>query len=238
MVAAGTYARTDYIFFTADPFKFGDELLDPSDNIYYEIKGIRPNKIGDSFSHYELDLTVLPAHHLTYTDFTPTVNDARERTKTFWNTYITLANLNNHGFLVCCLATDPYTQQVPCQPGPARSGRGNDTPTHLNSKKNLTGGPGTGTGPQNDHDTAVMIPGAGADPPAARLADGRGPHRAEPTPQTGLCPGTGPDMVIPPGFTAGRFLRLLCARKGDPGKSGAGYCYPTCPIYFFRKAGR
>lgn len=113
MATAGTYARTDYIFFTADPFIFGDELEDPSDGKFYEIKAVRPNKFGDDFSHYELDLTELPLHRLSYTNLTPTVQDARQRTKVFWDTYIRLApsvdatsavtnvNLNNHPFLVC-----------------------------------------------------------------------------------------------------------------------------------------
>jgi len=97
--AAGTYVREDYLFFTADPLFFGDEIILESN--YYEVKGSKPWRFADSFSHYECDLTELPLHHLSYSSTTPTVEDARSRTKTYWDTYISRSNLQRKSFIVC-----------------------------------------------------------------------------------------------------------------------------------------
>jgi hypothetical protein len=40
-------------------------------------------------------------HDLSYTSTSPSVDDARYRTKDYWDTYIDSDNLNNHPYLVC-----------------------------------------------------------------------------------------------------------------------------------------
>jgi len=95
----GTYVREDYLFWTADPLFFGDEIMLEGD--YYEVKGIRPQRIADSGSHFECDLTMLPLQHLSYSSTAPTVEDARSRTKTYWDTYISRSNLQRKNFIVC-----------------------------------------------------------------------------------------------------------------------------------------
>ena len=98
----GIYVSLDAVLFTADPIVEGDELLDYDSNAYYQVETVKPIKAaGAGFSHRECDLTALPLHDLSYTDTTPTVQDARYLTKDYWDTYISLANLNNHPYLVC-----------------------------------------------------------------------------------------------------------------------------------------
>lgn len=87
----GTYARTDFIGFTQDGVEIGDEIQ--QGEYYYEVKDHRPQRIADSFSHREVDLTVLPLHELSYTSTAPTVNDARYNTKDYLETRITDANM-------------------------------------------------------------------------------------------------------------------------------------------------
>lgn len=99
-VAAGSYVRLEYLFLTADPLDEGDEIK-TVDGEHYEVKTVRLHMLGDSFSHRECDLTYLPLQSLTYSDLTPPVSDARSKTKTYWETYLDSAKLNNHTFIVC-----------------------------------------------------------------------------------------------------------------------------------------
>jgi len=99
LVAAGTYARTDYLLLTKDVVEESDEIKDASGN-YYEVKPVRLRRIGDSFSHRECDLTHLPLHSLSYSSSTPSVEDARSRTKTYWETYLDYDKLQNKSFIV------------------------------------------------------------------------------------------------------------------------------------------
>lgn len=97
---AGTYVRQDYLFLTADPLFHGDEVLFEGD--YFEVKGSKPWRNADSFSHYECDLTHLPFHETRTGNITaPSVEDARQRTKVYWDTYLNYINLNSRRFLVC-----------------------------------------------------------------------------------------------------------------------------------------
>jgi len=101
-MVAGVYPRLDARLFSPDPWVEGDEAVDDDSNHYYEVKTVEPFKVGGGgFSHYECDLTLLRMHDLSYTDTTPTVNDARYNTKDYWDTYIDIDNLNDHPFLVC-----------------------------------------------------------------------------------------------------------------------------------------
>lgn len=87
----GTYARTDFIGFTQDGVEIGDEIAQGEH--YYEVKDHRPQRIADSFSHREVDLTLLPLHALSYSSAAPSVNDARYNTKDYLETRITSANM-------------------------------------------------------------------------------------------------------------------------------------------------
>lgn len=85
----GTYIRTGALGLSADPVVVGDEVKDAS-GTYYEVKSLRPRKIGDSFIRYDSDLTHLPLHVDTATASQPaSPEDARSRTKTFIETYVT-----------------------------------------------------------------------------------------------------------------------------------------------------
>lgn len=90
----GTYVRNDALLLTQDGFKEGDELENLAGE-FYEVKATREHMLGDSFSHREVDLTLLPAHaDVTFTTYTGTflVDDARYRTKVYLETYWTDAN--------------------------------------------------------------------------------------------------------------------------------------------------
>jgi len=90
----GTYVRNDYLLLTQDGFREGDELEDEAGQ-YFEVKGTREHMLGDSFSHREVDLTLLPAHaDVTFSTYTGTflVDDARYRTKVYLDTYWDEAN--------------------------------------------------------------------------------------------------------------------------------------------------
>ena len=112
-MVAGVYPRLDARLFSPDPWVEGDEAIDEDSNKYYEVKMVEPYKVGGGgFSHYECDLTLLRLHDLSYSSTTPTVNDARYNTKDYWDTYIDMANLNNHPFLVCYAWPDYPLEQV------------------------------------------------------------------------------------------------------------------------------
>lgn len=99
---AGTYVKLDAILFTVDVLK-EDEEIETESGVFYEVKTVKLHYAvgGDSFSHRECGLTLLPLHELSYADTTPSVEDARARTKTYWETYLSQANLNSHSFIVC-----------------------------------------------------------------------------------------------------------------------------------------
>jgi len=99
---AGVYPRLDAILYTADVIVEGDELLDYESNAYYQTETVKPKKAaGCGFSHRECDLTAVPLHDLAYADTTPTVDDARYEMKAYLDSYLSLANLNDHPYLVC-----------------------------------------------------------------------------------------------------------------------------------------
>lgn len=97
---AGAYVRLDALGMSADPVVEGDEI-ETDDGRVYEVKAIKEVwGPGDNFVRRDCDMVKLPLHGLTYTDTTPSVEDARYRTKDYWDTYIVLANLNDHPFIV------------------------------------------------------------------------------------------------------------------------------------------
>jgi len=61
----GTYVRTDALVLTAAGFEEGWEVK-TADGKYWEVKAVRENFAAgtDSFSHRELDLTLMPFHFL------------------------------------------------------------------------------------------------------------------------------------------------------------------------------
>lgn len=112
MVAgAGVYVRYDAVGFAIDPVKDGDEVKPDSRETYFEVKSVKEHWFLDNFAFRECQLTELPFHNLEYRDFTPLVNDARERTKTYWETYLDGDNLNNHPYIVCYETPDyPFSR--------------------------------------------------------------------------------------------------------------------------------
>jgi len=99
-VAAGVYVRLDAVGLTADVVEEGDQTETES-GLFYEVKTVKPYWRGDSFSHNECDLTLLPLHGLEYETTAPTVKDARWLTKDYWEDYLDSDNLQNHSWIVC-----------------------------------------------------------------------------------------------------------------------------------------
>jgi len=96
---AGTYVRTQGLLLTADGFEECDEVKGGLSK-YWEVKAVRDIPNGDSFSHRECDLSSMSLHGLSYSTVAPTVEDARSRTKTYWETYLDDDNLQNKGYIV------------------------------------------------------------------------------------------------------------------------------------------
>jgi len=100
-LSGGAYVRVDKIGMTLDPVEQCDEIKTQAGR-YYEVKAVEPVYApADNFLYRDCGLSYLPMHDLSYSDLTPTVEDARYRTKDYWETYISLSNLNNHNFIVC-----------------------------------------------------------------------------------------------------------------------------------------
>lgn len=57
----GLYAQTDAIGRTRSSLSVGDEIKTAA-NVYYEVKAIRDNYVGDLLFHRDCDLTELPLH--------------------------------------------------------------------------------------------------------------------------------------------------------------------------------
>lgn len=100
-LSGGGYVRVDEIGRTADVVEEWDEIYRPNGR-YYEVHAVEPvYGPADNFMWRECGLVYLPLHDRTYTSLTPSVEDARYRTKVYWDTYISLSNLNSHPFIVC-----------------------------------------------------------------------------------------------------------------------------------------
>jgi hypothetical protein len=97
----GAYVRVDKIGMTLNPVEQSDEIKTQA-NRYYEVKAVEPVYApADNFLYRDCGLVYLPMHDLSYSNLTPTVEDARYRTKDYWETYIDGSNLNAHNFTVC-----------------------------------------------------------------------------------------------------------------------------------------
>ena len=57
-LSAGTYVKLDALFFTADGLEVGDEIK-TANNVYYEVKTVKPHPLGDTFYFRECQLTEL-----------------------------------------------------------------------------------------------------------------------------------------------------------------------------------
>jgi len=97
---AGAYVRLDAWGGTADPVVEGDQIRTEAGK-YYEVKAVKEVwGPGDNFVRRDCDLSSLPLHGLTFTDTTPLVEDARYRTKVYWETYVDSTKVNDHSFIV------------------------------------------------------------------------------------------------------------------------------------------
>ena len=109
----GIYARHELSGFTNDTVTEGDEIIDSFSN-YYEIESIATIDVLDNFLCYECELVKLPIHYDMPTYGTgATVDDPRERTKTWLDTHITAANLkendgSTNASYITCWANPPY----------------------------------------------------------------------------------------------------------------------------------
>ena len=87
-MAAGVYVRLDAVFRAVEPLVVGDEIQS-ADSVYYEVKTVKPHRVGDAFWFRDYDLTELPFHEITGSGQpTVSVDDARTNTKTYLETYI------------------------------------------------------------------------------------------------------------------------------------------------------
>ena len=92
----GNYAKYQVTGFTQDSIEDGDEVIFPVGSTnYYEVKSAEEAWWLDSFSHYILDLVRVPMHYDLPTTYGtgPTNQDARQRTKTWLDTYLSALNL-------------------------------------------------------------------------------------------------------------------------------------------------
>ncbi len=90
----GTYVRTDALFMTMDSLLEGEEI-ETRTGQFYEVHAPREYYVGDSFSHRECDLTLLPMHadiDVTAYNSTPLVDDARHRQKVYIEQYWVQSN--------------------------------------------------------------------------------------------------------------------------------------------------
>ena len=94
----GYYVRDDAAMFSSDPWTVGD-VAETEQHTYYEVKTVKPHRVGDHCSHYSCDLTYLPMYELHGAGVPSiTVEDARYRTKTYLDGY--LENLAPANWLV------------------------------------------------------------------------------------------------------------------------------------------
>lgn len=94
MVGMGLYPKYALSGFTNDVVVVGDEIKD-GQNVYYEVKTNEDYYMGDSFIYRECELTKLPIHYDMPTTYgtAPTVQDPRQRSKVWLDTYLIAGNL-------------------------------------------------------------------------------------------------------------------------------------------------
>ena len=114
VLGMGFYARHTLTGFTQDAVVEGDEVKD-SGNVYYEIKMAQEHYFGNSFFYRECELSKLPIHYDMPTTYgtAPTVQDPRQRSKTWLDTYLIAANLTKDdnatpAQYITCWADPPY----------------------------------------------------------------------------------------------------------------------------------
>ncbi len=109
----GTYARLDALGLALEEVVEGDEI-ETLDHQYYEVKAVREVSVGNSFMHRECDLTKLPLHELSYSSsaLATSEQDARQRTKVYWEGHITPNNLQHKKFIVCYSPPNYPLEQV------------------------------------------------------------------------------------------------------------------------------
>jgi len=110
----GVYAKYVLSGFSTDPFDEGDEVKDAANN-YYEIISVEPIYIGDSLYCYQYELHKLPIHYDMPTTYGTgaSVDDPRERSKTWLDTYLPSETLKKNdgstaATYITCWANPPY----------------------------------------------------------------------------------------------------------------------------------
>jgi len=88
VMPAGIYAYHDAVGLTTTSMVAGDQVMD-ADNLYYEVRGVKPHKVGNKTAFYECQLAYLPVWQLapaqpTWSKTRP--QDARRRIKAYIDT--------------------------------------------------------------------------------------------------------------------------------------------------------
>ena len=114
VLGMGFYARHTLTGYTQDAVVEGDKIKDSAD-IYYEIKTVEDRYFGDSFIYRECELTKIPIHYDMPTTYgtAPTVQDPRQRSKVWLDTYLIAGNLTKDdnstpAQYLTCWADPPY----------------------------------------------------------------------------------------------------------------------------------
>lgn len=114
VLGMGYYARHTLSGYTQDAVVEGDEIKD-GQNVYYEIKTSQDHYIGDTFIFRECELSKLPIHYDIPTTYgtAPTVQDPRQRSKVWLDTYLIAGNLTKDdnstpASFITCWADPPY----------------------------------------------------------------------------------------------------------------------------------
>ncbi len=114
LLGMGYHAKHTLSGFTQDPIVEGDELYD-SANIYYEVKSVEDTYLANTFMFRECELSKLPIHYDMPTTYgtAPTVQDPRQRSKTWLDKYLIAGNLTKDDNstpapYITCWADPPY----------------------------------------------------------------------------------------------------------------------------------
>jgi len=113
---AGVHVSLDGLMMTADPVVEGDQI-EHSATRFYEVKTVKEVNWLDSFVRRDCDLTLLPAHDLSYDVTAPSAADliadpnlywdARLHTRAYWIKYLDDDNLQNFSWITC-YSDPPY----------------------------------------------------------------------------------------------------------------------------------
>jgi len=113
-VGMGLYPKYTLSGFTQDPVEVGDEIIDAAEN-YYEIKTVEEYYLCNSFLYRECELAKMQLHWDIPSSYgsAPTMQDPRQRGKTWMDTYLDADALTENDdstpvTFITCWANPPY----------------------------------------------------------------------------------------------------------------------------------